>query len=97
MRVLMCLPVVWMSKGGLWWERDVVALGVGPVGKSIAQPIMILRQVHGLLRRRIIMTRNVVKRRKDSNRRIIVLVDIQDTVGHAGKRRAFGRVDIVKL
>jgi len=62
----------------------VAVHGVGAVDSNIVHPIMTQLQVKGSLRLKI-ATETVVFMNLVSNRRTIVLVDIVDIVGNAGR------------
>ena len=66
------------------WVWDVEDPGAGNVERNIVLRIMIPQLVRNFLQQKIIMIPFVVKKKKDSKKKIIVLEVIQGTVPSAG-------------
>jgi hypothetical protein len=69
----------------IMWEKAVGEPGVGRVERSIVHRIIILSQVNGTRRQKIITTRFVVRRRLGLRKRSIVGEGIRVIVHGGGK------------
>jgi hypothetical protein len=73
-----------MTKTSSIWAKDVENRGAGPVERNTVVSILTLKQARNSRQQKIITIRLVVGRKKDLQKKPIVLEDIRDIVGSAG-------------